>query len=256
MILNVQQQYPFLNNHNAPPKPLVGISACLCGDNVRYDGRAKGLPALISALEPYLKLQKICPEVAIGMGTPRDPIQLCKESDEVRAIGIKNPDDDVTIALKKYAINLLPDRLNTASESMPLCGYIFKSRSPSCGVGSTPIHENNIVTNFGDGVFAQQIQQQQPWLPVAEEQDLVNRSQQQHFVMLTQLVALFFNTLESNSLHVFHSNTKKFLSRLPQTKQNQLVDLSRSVASNNTMLYLTLLITELHHVPYKEITST
>lgn len=249
---NVPQQHPFLNNSNSLPKPLVGISACLCGDNVRYDGRAKGHPTLIAALEPYLNLQKICPEVAIGMGTPRDPIQLCKESDEVRAIGIKNPNYDVTPALRKYASDLLSDNLNTAPETMPLCGYIFKSRSPSCGVGSTPIHANNIATDFGDGVFAQQIQQQQPWLPVAEEQDLADSAQQQHFVILTQLTALFFKTLESNHLQAFQNKTEKLIARLPQTIQNRLIELA---SSNDPRRYLTLLIKELQHAAYTGIKS-
>lgn len=240
---NVRQQHTFLNSSNGQPKPYVGISACLCGDNVRYDGRAKGLPALITALEPYLNLQKICPEVAIGMSTPRDPIQLCNEFGEVRAIGIKNPEHDVTVALKEYAKDLLKNRLITAPETMmPLCGYIFKSRSPSCGVGSTPIHENNIATGFGDGVFAQQIQLLQPWLPVAEEQDLADSTQQQNFVMLTQIVALFFKALESSTLQAFQNKTEKIRAQLPQTIQNQLIELT---SSNDSTLYLTLLIKEL-----------
>lgn len=247
---NVRQQHPFLNSSNALQKPYVGISACLCGDNVRYDGRSKGLPALIAALEPYMNLQKICPEVAIGMGTPRDPIQLCKESGEVRAIGIKNPEYDATVALKEYARDLLKNRLITAPETtMPLCGYIFKSRSPSCGVGSTPIHKNNIPTDIGDGVFAQQIQLLQPWLPIAEEQDLVDSTQQQHFVMLTQLVALFFKTLESSNLQTFQNKTEKLRAQLPQVIQNQLIELT---SSNDPTHYLTLLIKALKTQPEKK----
>ncbi|MEH6358755.1 MAG: DUF523 domain-containing protein [Pseudomonadales bacterium] len=246
------QQHPFLNNSNSLTKPLVGISACLCGDHVRYDGHTKGHPALIAALEPYLNLQKICPEVAIGMGTPRDPIQLSKESGEIRAIGIKNPDYDVTSALKKYARDLFPVSLITTPESMPLCGYIFKSRSPSCGVGSTPIHENNIATGFGDGVFAQQIQQQQPWLPVAEEQGLADSTQQQHFVMLAQLAALFFKTLESNKPQEFQNKTEKLRAQLPQTIQNRLIELT---SSNDPRHYLTLLIKELQQTAYTGIKS-
>lgn len=246
------QQHSFLNHCNSLPKPLVGISACLCGDNVRYDGHAKGHPALIAALNPYLNLQKICPEVAIGMGTPRDPIQLSKESGEIRAIGINHPDYDVTPMLKRYARALLPVSLITTPESMPLCGYIFKSRSPSCGLGSTPIHENNIATDFGDGIFAKQIQQQRPWLPVAEEQSLTNSAQQQHFVMLAQLTALFLKSLESKELQTFQNKTEELRAQLPQIIQNQLIELT---SSNEPMHYLTLLIKELQQTAYTDIKS-
>jgi len=249
----VWQQHPFLNSSNAQPKPQIGISACLYGDNVRYDGRSKGLPALITALEPYLHLQKICPEVAIGMGTPRDPIKLCKDTGHVRAVGIKNPEYDVTEALKEYAKELIPSTSITTASDTLLCGYIFKSRSPSCGVGSTPIHENNIPTGFGDGIYSQQIQLQLPWLPVAEEQDLVNSHQQQHFILLTQLVALFFKNQEKNSLHILHIRIKKLRALLPQTSQHQLTKLTRDAKSSETTSYLTLLIKELQRLPYQVI---
>jgi len=249
----VWQQHPFLNSNNTQSKPLVGISACLCGDNVRYDGRSKGLPALIAALEPYLDLQKICPEVAIGMGTPRDPIQLRRNAIGIRAVGIKNPTYDVTEALTGYAEELISNRFSAIDSKPPLCGYIFKSRSPSCGVGSTPIHQINIPIGFSDGVFAQQIQQQLPWLPVAEEQDLTDRHQQQHFILLSQLVALFFNASKTAELLAFHVSVEKFRALLPQTSQKQLIELAHDTVSNEPTHYLTLLIKELQRLPYQAI---
>jgi len=212
----------------------------LCGDNVRYDGHSKGFPALISALEPYLDLQKICPEVAIGMGTPRAPIQLCNDSGSIRAIGIKNPQHDVTEPLTEYAGKL---------SSSGLCGYIFKSRSPSCGVGSTPIHENNSPVALGDGVFAYQIQQHLPWLPVTEEAELINSHQQQHFVLLTQLVELFFNGQGNTDRFSFHAYVAQLRELLPPTIQNQLIELADSAISREPVHYLTLLIKAVQHIP-------
>ena len=110
----------------------------------------------------------------------------------------------------KKAEELISSRFSAIDSKPPLCGYIFKSRSPSCGIGSTPIHQNNIPIGFSDGVFAQQIQQQLPWLPVAEEQDLTDRHQQQHFILLTQLVALFFNASKTAELLAFHVSVETF----------------------------------------------
>lgn len=239
------QAYPFLNSSNTQRKPLVGISACLCGDKVRYDGLSKGQPGLISALTPYLELHKICPEVAIGMGTPRAPIRLCKNTGSVQAVGAKNPEHNVTQPLKDYAKELI--------SSTPLCGYIFKSRSPSCGIGSTPIHKNDIAVGFGDGIFAHQIQQLKPWLPVAEEESLIEVHQQQHFVLLAQLVDLFFKNPGSAELTVSHAAVKKLRALLPLAVQKQLLELTRTTAANNPEHYLILLIKGLQRLPYQLI---
>jgi len=238
--------YSFLKQHETQTKPRVGISACLCGDKVRYDGFSKGLPELISALEEQLELQKICPEVAIGMGVPRAPIQLNRANGKIEARGVKNPAINVTSPLEAYARSLIKTYSPANAGDVSWCGFIFKSRSPSCGVGSTPVYKENIAVDFYSGVFAQQIQQQLPWLPIVEEERLLRPEQQHHFVRLTQLVQLFYNCVNNvandRGLMTFHHAIADIRSGLSKTTQAQLEQLANKPSAETPYDYLTLLI--------------
>jgi len=245
--------YRFMDQHETQSKPRVGISACLCGDKVRYDGRSKGLPELISALEEQLELQKICPEVAIGMGVPRAPIQLIRNTDKIEARGVENPALNVTGELKDYANSLIKTYSLSNANNPPLCGFIFKARSPSCGVGSTPLYKENSAVDVGSGIVAHQIQHQLPWLPIAEEADLLQPEQLCRFVLLAQLVQLFFNgvinTTSDHELMTFHRTTADIRQELLTTTQAHLDQLAAPSSAGTPFDYLTLLIKALKKRP-------
>jgi len=245
--------YRFLKQQETQTKPQVGISACLCGDKVRYDGRSKGRPELISALEKQLKLQKICPEVAIGMGVPRAPIQLIKDTGKIEARGVENPANDVTVELKDYASNLIKTYSLSNAGTPFLCGFIFKARSPSCGVGSTPLYKENSVEGVGNGIFSHQIQQQLPWLPISEEEDLLQPEQRCHFVLQTQLVQLFFNvvitTASEQGVMTFHRTIADIRQELSGTAQAHLDQLANQPPAGTPFDYLTRLIRALKKMP-------
>lgn len=255
--------YPFLNLRDTQHKPLVGISACLCGDLVRYDGRSKGQPELIEAIANQLQLYKICPEVAIGMGVPRPPMQLCNDSGSVQAVGVENPQHNVTQALQDYASELIDNPSFATDVKTPLCGYILKSRSPSCGVGSTPIHHNNTPVRLGDGIFAQQIKHQQPWLPVAQEEGLLNAENLMRFLLLVYLADDFFHCATNNDgLGKFHLQHAELWQMLPMPVQHQLdrmvsTSLSSFLAEGHSgpafTDYLTLLVNALQRLPYQQL---
>lgn len=249
MVNKLAQAYSFLNYDNTQAKPRVAISACLCGDLVRYDGRNKNFPELISSLEEQLDLLKICPEVAIGMGVPRAPIQLTRDNNNIEARGVENSANNVTSQLQSYASSLIKTYNPSSVGAAGLCGFIFKSRSPSCGVGSTPIYKNDIEVDFGSGVFAQQIQQQWPWLPVTEETDLLKPHQQNHFVLLTQLVQLFISTKATNNagLMSYHRRIADIQVQLSGSLQAQLEQLASEPAPQKPYDYLTLLIRALRN---------
>jgi len=225
-------------------KPLVGISACLCGDRVRYDGREKGLPDLIQALKKQLTLLKVCPEVAIGMGVPRPPIQLTLHQGNVEARGVNNPSDHVTPALQDYAQSLINHHASFNPSNGVLCGFIFKSRSPSCGAGSTPIYKNNRQVDLGSGIFAQQLQQQLPWLPIAEEDALLESRQQLDFVMQNKLVQLFWQTIldETNGKVTFHKKISPLLEIFPAGTKSELERQTSDSSSSSSQQYLTQLM--------------
>ncbi len=141
----------------------LGVSSCLLGNRVRYDGSHKCDPLIVETLGELFDFVPICPEVAIGMGVPRPPIRLQGQPAQLRAVGVDDPELDVTIALRDYAKQIAPGLQN-------ISGYIFKSRSPSCGIGDVQVYDNSGEPSaLGVGIFAQALMSYWPLLPVTDE---------------------------------------------------------------------------------------
>lgn len=149
----------------APRKLRLGVSACLLGERVRYDGGDRREPCIADELARDCELVAICPEVAIGLGVPRPPVRLELRDGRVAARGIEHPALDVTQRLLEYAEQMMP-RLAA------LDGCIFKARSPSCGVDSTPLYRDGAQIGSRAGIFAAAVMQALPGLPVIEEEAL------------------------------------------------------------------------------------
>ncbi|MFN2338139.1 MAG: DUF523 and DUF1722 domain-containing protein [Gammaproteobacteria bacterium] len=146
-------------------RPIIGVSSCLLGQRVRYDGGHKREAFVVEDLATRFELLPICPEMAIGMGVPRPPLQLVLEADGIHARGVHDPDLDVTEQLLVFARQTLPGLSR-------LCGYVFKARSPSCGVGSTPVLVPGHPSREDSGLFAAALQAAFPHLPVEQEDRL------------------------------------------------------------------------------------
>jgi uncharacterized protein YbbK (DUF523 family) len=166
-------------------RPRVGISRCLLGDAVRYDGGHKLQPALIETLGPHVEWVPVCPEVEMGMTTPREPIALVARRDgvasageRVRMLGVSSR-EDWTDSMHAWA----PSRVRTL-QALDLSGYILKSGSPSCGLtGVRVVHEEPPrETRTGRGLFAQALVDAMPDLPVADEQELIDPAARERFL--------------------------------------------------------------------------
>lgn len=154
----------------------IGISACLLGEKVRYDGSHKKNSVIIEQLSSLFEFVSYCPEVAIGMGVPRPPIQLVDCNGKIRALGIKDPDMDMSEALREYGKNI-------HSEIAGLSGYIFKCNSPSCGINKVKVLvKNNEFELRGQGLFAAEIRQQLPNLPIIDEKLFMHETLRKHFL--------------------------------------------------------------------------
>jgi uncharacterized protein YbbK (DUF523 family)/uncharacterized protein YbgA (DUF1722 family) len=142
----------------------IGISACLLGEPVRYDGGDKRDAFITNTLGRHVELVALCPEVAVGMGVPREPIQLLERSNGLRAVTIGNAVMDVTNALRTYGARMSRELGN-------ISGYIFKSRSPSCGIGDVPIYRQGRQrsTRKGAGLYAHEWINRRPLLPTEDE---------------------------------------------------------------------------------------
>lgn len=159
----------------ADSKLRIGVSSCLVGQKVRYDGDTRPHKFITDKVAGLCEIVPVCPEVGIGLGVPRPPIHLSATSGRLSAVGVNDPGLDVTSALKDYA--------RTTVQSLPaIAGYLFKSRSPSCGLGSVEVTlETGEVLADGRGLYAQDIVQAMPLLPVAEEACLDSPECRDHF---------------------------------------------------------------------------
>ncbi|WP_177419564.1 DUF523 domain-containing protein [endosymbiont of Lamellibrachia barhami] len=143
-----------------PPK--VGISACLLGEPVRYDGRHKYAVQIVETLSDVVSWVPLCPETEAGLGVPRPPVELIGSPDRFRVVGVENPGLDVTTTLLDFSQQKVQN-LGRIS------GFILQSRSPSCGLKSALFRGSGLL---GAGVFAGMLKHEFPELPVAEDVDL------------------------------------------------------------------------------------
>lgn len=147
-------------------RPRIGISACLAGEPVRYDGSHRLQADLLRFLARFADLSPVCPEVAIGLGTPRPTIRLVLSGQTVRVRGVADPSRDLTDALAAFCEAQL-------SCLGGLDGHVFKARSPSCGVRAVPrLLPDGREDRDGQGYFSAFVQTRFPGLPVADEETL------------------------------------------------------------------------------------
>ena len=147
----------------------IGISACLLGQQVRYDGGHKHDRYLCEHLGKFFEYVPICPEVAIGLSTPREPIRLVRQGDKVLALGVRNAELNVTEALEGFGRKM-------ALTHADVSGYVFKKSSPSCGLFRVKVYDGETMPQaVGQGIYARTFIQCQPLLPVEEEGRLQNR---------------------------------------------------------------------------------
>jgi uncharacterized protein YbgA (DUF1722 family)/uncharacterized protein YbbK (DUF523 family) len=141
----------------------LGISACLLGQHVRYNAGHKRDPYLVETLGRFVEWVPVCPEVELGMGAPREAVRLVQLGERIHMVGTES-EEDWTDRMESFArrrIKRLP----------PLSGYVFKARSPSCGVFRVKLFgvRGGPLSSTGVGLFAAELRTQQPLLPVEEE---------------------------------------------------------------------------------------
>ncbi len=201
----------------------VGISSCLLGELVRFDGGHKHDSYITGTLAKYFDFQPFCPEVAIGMGVPRPTIQLVKTNGQVRAVGVKNQEIDVTGALQDYASQSKPAH----SE---LCGYILKKDSPSCGMERVKVYTNNQPQKVGQGIYAKEMMLNNCLLPVEEEGRLGDPRLRENFIqrvyVLYRWKQLLTEGLTPGGLTRFHARHKLII----MSRENY-VDLGQLLAT-------------------------
>ena len=199
----------------------IGVSACLLGEQVRFDGGHKQDAYINGTLSHYFQFVPVCPEVAIGLGTPREPIRLVGDPANPRAIGVRSPQLDVTEKLQAYGRRM-------GRELLDLSGYILKRASPSCGMERVKVYQPNGVPigKSANGIYARVFMEMHPLLPVEEEGRLGDPLLRENFIqrifVYHRWQALVASDLTPAKLVRFHARHKLILMAHSQTAAKKL----------------------------------
>ncbi|MFC1551549.1 YbgA family protein [Candidatus Latescibacterota bacterium] len=194
---------------NEPTSPIIiGISTCLLGEKVRYDGGHKLDRFLRDTLGHYFEYHPVCPEVECGLTVPRESMHLVGDPTDPRLKTIRTGIDH-TGRMKKWGAAKLEDL-----ENKKLCGYIFKSRSPSSGMERIKIYgeDGGFLSTKGTGLWARMIIDRFPLLPVEDEGRLHNPVLREKFIERVFIYRRWRDTVEREfsrgALVEFHTRHK------------------------------------------------
>ncbi|MCB1685294.1 MAG: DUF1722 domain-containing protein [Pseudomonadales bacterium] len=192
----------------------LGISQCLLGEEVRYDGSGAKSSFPHAALAGLFEYRGICPEMGIGMGVPRAPIRLIEGAAGARAVGVQDPAADFTDRLQDFGARMVPGLRDVS-------GYVFMKNSPSCGLFRVKVypHDGSGVTGApehrGRGIYAEAVVAGLPELPVEESGRLNDVVLRENFVTRVYAYAhwqrFLAAGLTAHGLIAFHSRYKYLL---------------------------------------------
>ena len=213
-------------------KPQIGVSACLASQAVRFDGGFISNPFVNKECSSFFDIHTMCPEVEMGLGIPRQVIQLRDFDGETRLVYSKNPENDITDAMREFAQRKL--------KHLPtLDGFIFKKDSPSCGVFKVPVknHQSGMRKRNGIGLFAQAFKEKFPQIPTEDEGRLNDKGIRENFLERVyahyrwRQIAEAENPLQS--FRDFHKNYKLVLMAKDNTAYRQLGRIAAAVNKHN-----------------------
>jgi len=199
----------------------IGVSACLLGEPVRFDGGHKRLAFAVEQLAPYVRFEAICPEMAIGLPVPRPALRLVKQPQRTAMRYSNDPNVDVTDKMQQFSERRVV-------QLQQLCGYIVCAKSPSCGMERVRVYSENGKDSrkSGVGLFTAELRRQMPWLPVEEDGRLNDAALRENFIervyALYELNMLWRKGLTRGGLIAFHSRYKLSLLAHSQPEYREL----------------------------------
>lgn len=188
----------------------IGISSCLLGQEVRYNGGHSRSQLCVNQLNDYFEYMPFCPEVAAGFGTPRPVMRLVGDTKNPTLIYSDKPETDLTAQLEN---GFTPYLSNCAA----MDGYILMKNSPSCGMERVKIYGSNGYPQEekGQGLFAAALMRQFPLLPVEEEGRLNDSRLRENFILRVYAHYHFRNQVIDNPVYhnliQYHSSYKYLL---------------------------------------------
>ena len=210
----------------------IGVSSCLLGEKVRWNGDHKQDRYVREILGNYFEYVPVCPEMEVGMGVPRETVALYGTLEEPKMISKKSK-IDWTERMNRY----LKDRINQLTRD-ELSGYIFKSKSPSCGIARVPVFSetDRSKARHGAGMFANAFIKKFPLVPIEDEGRLNDAKIRDNFIVrifsFNRLQKLFNKDFSQGALVAFHTRHKFLLlahSRSHYTALGKLVANAKSL---------------------------
>jgi uncharacterized protein YbgA (DUF1722 family)/uncharacterized protein YbbK (DUF523 family) len=199
----------------------IGVSACLLGQNVRYDGSHQLNPFIRDILGQYMEFVPVCPEVECGLPIPREAMRLVGDEGEPRLV-TRRTGVDHTRRMQSWA----EDKVRQL-EAENLCGFIFKKNSPSSGLYRVKIYsEEGMPRNTGVGMFARVFTRHFPLLPVEEDGRLNDSRLREDFIEAVFVIKHFRDLLAAprsrGALIDFHTRHKLLLLARNQEQYRQM----------------------------------
>lgn len=155
----------------------LGVSSCLLGESVRFDGGHKLDHFITATLGQFVEYVPVCPEVECGLGVPREAMQLVGDPADPRLETVRTSVDH-TERMLAWARKRVAEL-----EAEGLCGFIFKSNSPSCGMEQVQVcDEHGVPSKSGIGLFARIFMERFPLLPVEDEGRLHDIALRENFI--------------------------------------------------------------------------
>ncbi|WP_426106737.1 YbgA family protein [Pseudomonas sp. TWR1-1-3] len=219
---------------SARHKPKIAVSACLLGAEVRFNGGHKESRLCSQALTQHFEFVPLCPEVAIGLGIPRQPVRLVGNPLQPQAVGTVDSTLDVTRPLHDYGVEM-------AAAHTDICGYIFMQKSPSCGLERVKVYQDSgrPAELSGRGIYARAFCDAQPDLPVEEDGRLNDPVLRENFMTRVYAYsawqALLKQGVTRRSLTEFHARYKYLLMAHHPVQYKTLGNLLGSLGKQDPM---------------------
>ncbi|MCK9997264.1 MAG: DUF1722 domain-containing protein [Candidatus Krumholzibacteria bacterium] len=220
----------------------LGASACLMGDEVRYDGGHRRDPYVMEVLARYFTLVKVCPEVGVGMSTPRETVRLEGRAEAPRMIASETG-SDWTIRMNRWSRTRVREL-----KGEDLCGFVFKRNSPSCGVfGVEVFDDKGRPAESGSGLFVLEFRRKNPLAPVEEEGRLEDPVLRENFLERVfayhRLKRVFDGRWKRGAVFEFHNREKYLLQAHSPKHFKQMEQLTGTIgrrpAGEFKLLYMT-----------------
>jgi uncharacterized protein YbbK (DUF523 family)/uncharacterized protein YbgA (DUF1722 family) len=233
-------------------RPIIGVSACLLGQKVRFDGGHKLDNWIANTLKSEVDFHMICPEVEMNLGIPRPPVQLQQIDNQIRMISKKDHFDHTENAIgtaQRLILNL-----------PQLSGFILMKKSPSCGFERVKIHNENgelLPGVQGLGLFAAELKKSYPFLPIIDSGRIQDAGHRENFLRMIFIYHRFQNIMFNlSSFQEFHQTHKFIFMEYHQDLMRRLGKIAANTTKANFsekyLEYLELMMKMLELLPSKK----